>query len=165
VSGIFCAPSVALGSAWHGQDDLRYAVALHYARKIAALDAKPASERRREDVWNRLSYCEHLAHNLRMERVSVPRVRLGSIKPKQSGDEAQTGGAGLHGSSSGRTHPSESAEGGKRESAAVFPLKSFGGARAPDFAATPADSLPLAPDDARPLAGQPVCVSARDARV
>lgn len=65
--------------------DARPQLALYFARKIAALDAKSPNERQRADSWSRIAYCEHIAAHLGLERVSVPRLRPGSIKLKQGG--------------------------------------------------------------------------------
>jgi hypothetical protein len=66
--------------------DARPQLALYFARKIAALDAKSPNERHPCPARRiRLSYCEHIAAHLGLERVSVPRLRPGSIKLKQGG--------------------------------------------------------------------------------
>ncbi len=63
----------------------KYALALMCSRRIAEIDAKPAAERRPIDVLIRLARSEQIAFLLGLDRVSIPRLRPGSIKLKQGG--------------------------------------------------------------------------------
>jgi hypothetical protein len=65
--------------------DARPQLALYFARKIAALDVRPSAERTLGDPWRRILLCDAVAYHLGLERVSVPRLRPGSIKLKRGG--------------------------------------------------------------------------------
>jgi hypothetical protein len=65
--------------------DARREFALYYARRIATLDTKPAKLRHGEESWHRIACSKNIAFLLGLDRVSVPRLRPGSIKLKQGG--------------------------------------------------------------------------------